>query len=166
MLILFSILIVSLSKDILSRTQVNRKCLFWILGQYSAEQYDAQVFGESSLPTIVTAHIFCACQGSRARPERNAQHTRHEDWLCFPYVWEVLVISRGKNASFFNRWKIISIYLVSSLKTEEVCACCYFCRMIDLTEHFKSVLKNQNLPLQDVTLGAWALKCPLRGKDL
>ena len=50
---------------------------------------------------------YCYCahflrQGSRARPERNAQHAGHADWLCFPYVWEVLVISRGKNASFFN----------------------------------------------------------------
>ena len=56
-----------------------------------------------TVPTIVTAHIFRACQGSRARRERNAQHAGHADWLCFPYVWEVLVISRGKNASFFNR---------------------------------------------------------------
>ena len=23
-----------------------------------------------------------------------------------------------------------------NIKTEEVCACCYFCHMIDLTEHF------------------------------
>ena len=110
------------------------------------------------MPTIVTAHIFCACQGSRARRERNAQHAGHEDWVCFPYVWEVLVISRGKNASFFNRWKIISIYVVSYLKTEEVWACCYFCRMIDLTEHFivkqKSILKHQKLLRQDVTLRA------------
>ena len=27
-----------------------------------------------AVPTIATAHIFCACQGSRARRERNAQH--------------------------------------------------------------------------------------------
>ena len=69
----------------------------------------------------------------------------------------------------FNRRKIISIYLVSSLKTEKVCACCYFCRMIDLIEHFivkqKSILKHQKLLLQDVTLGAWVLKNPLIGKD-
>ena len=79
-------------------------------------------------------------------------------------AWEVLLISCGKNASFFNRRKTISVYLVSSLKTEEVCACCYFCRMIDLTEHFivkqKSILKHQKLLLQDVTLGAWVLKNP------
>ena len=70
--------------------------------------------------------------------------------------------------SFFNRLKIISIYLVSSLKTEEVCACCYFCRMIDLTKNFivkqKSILKHQKLLLRDVTLGAWVLKIPLIGK--
>ena len=32
--------------------------------------------------TIVTAHIFYACQGSRARRERNAQHAGHADWFC------------------------------------------------------------------------------------
>ena len=62
-----------------------------------------------------------------------------------------------------------SIYLVSSLKTEEVCGCCYFFRMIDLTEHFivkqKPITKHQKLLLQDVTLGAWVLKYPLIGKD-
>ena len=35
-----------------------------------------------TVPTIVTAHIFCACQGSRARHERNAQHAGHADWFC------------------------------------------------------------------------------------
>ena len=34
-------------KDVLSRTHVNRKCVFCILEQYSAEQYDAQIFGQS-----------------------------------------------------------------------------------------------------------------------
>ena len=34
------------------------------------------------VPTIVTAHIFCACQGSRARRERNVQHAGHADWFC------------------------------------------------------------------------------------
>ena len=47
-------------------------------------------------------------------------------------------------------------------------ACCYFCGMIDLTEHFivkqKSILKHQKLLLQDVTLGAWVVKNPLIGK--
>ena len=57
-----------------------------------------------TVSTIVTAHIFCACQDSRARRERNAQHTGHAEWFC------------GKDASFFNRRKIISIYLVNSLK--------------------------------------------------
>ena len=41
--------------------------------------------------------------------------------------------------------------------------------MIDLTEHFivkqKSTLKHQKLLLQDVTLRAWVLKNPLKGKD-
>ena len=35
-----------------------------------------------TVPTIVTAQIFCACEGSRARRERNAQHAGHEDWFC------------------------------------------------------------------------------------
>ena len=35
-----------------------------------------------TVPTIVTVHIFCACQGSRARRERNAQHAGHVDWFC------------------------------------------------------------------------------------
>ena len=35
-----------------------------------------------TVPTIVTAHIYCACQGSRARRERNAQHAGHADWFC------------------------------------------------------------------------------------
>ena len=38
--------------------------------------------------TIVTAHIFCACQGSRVRRERNTQHagqqqTYKENLLCY-----------------------------------------------------------------------------------
>ena len=57
MLILFSILIVSL-KDVLSRTHVNRKCVFCILGQYSAEQYDAQIFGESVLLRLLVIEIW------------------------------------------------------------------------------------------------------------
>ena len=56
-----------------------------------------------TVPTIVTAHIFCACQGSRAQRERNAQHAGHVHWFCLRQVWEVLVISCGKDASFFNR---------------------------------------------------------------
>jgi len=36
-----------------------------------------------TVPTIVTAHIFCACEGSRARRERNGQHAGHADWFCF-----------------------------------------------------------------------------------
>ena len=44
-----------------------------------------------------------------------------------------------------------------------------FLRMIDLTKHFivkqKSILKNQKLLLQDVTLRAWVLKYSLIGKD-
>ena len=57
MLILFSILIVSL-KDVLSRTHVNRKCVFCILGQYSAEQYDAQIFGQRVLLRPVVIEIW------------------------------------------------------------------------------------------------------------
>ena len=122
-----------------------------------------------TVPTIVTVHIFCTCQGSCVQHERNEEHPGHADWFCLLQVWEALVISCGKNASFFNKWKTISIYLVSSLKTEEVCACCYFYCMVDLTKHFivkqKSILKHQKLLLRDVTLGAWVLKNPLIGKD-
>ena len=35
-----------------------------------------------TVPTIVTAHIFCAYLGSRARRERNAQLAGHADWFC------------------------------------------------------------------------------------
>ena len=89
-----------------------------------------------TLPTIVTVHIFCVCEGSRAQRERNTQHAGHADWVLSPVSLGGSSYFLWKDVSFFNRWKIISIYLVSSFKTEEVCACCYFCRMIDLTEHF------------------------------
>ena len=39
-------------------------------------------FNLRTVPTILTAHIFCACQGSRARRERNAQHAGRADWFC------------------------------------------------------------------------------------
>ena len=35
-----------------------------------------------TVPTIVTAHIFCACRGSCAPRRRNVQHTGHADWFC------------------------------------------------------------------------------------
>ena len=35
-----------------------------------------------TVPTIVTAHIFCACQGSRVRRETNVQNAGHADWFC------------------------------------------------------------------------------------
>ena len=56
-MILFSILIVC-SKDVLSRTHVNRNCAFCILGQYSAEQYDAQIFGQSVLLRLLVMEIW------------------------------------------------------------------------------------------------------------
>ena len=57
MLILFNILIVSLSKDVLSQTRVNRKCVFWIFGLCSAEQYDAQIFGQRVLLRLLEKEI-------------------------------------------------------------------------------------------------------------
>ena len=73
------------------------------------------------------AHFLPILRQSRATRKKCATRAGLADRYCLLYkVWEVLVISYGKDASFFNRWKIISIYLVSSLKTEEVCACCYF----------------------------------------
>ena len=56
------------------------------------------VAGLRTVPTIVTAHIFCACQGSRARRKRNAQQAGHAD--CLLYVWEVRVISVEKMRGF------------------------------------------------------------------
>ena len=69
-----------------------------------------------------------------------------------------------------NFYLLFLFTFVSSLKTEEVCACCYFGRMIDLTEpgtfHSQTgqFSKRQKLLLQDVTLGAWVLKNLLIGK--
>ena len=57
MLILFSILIVILSKDVLSQTCVNRKCVFCIFGLYSAEQYDAQIFGQRVLLRLLEKEV-------------------------------------------------------------------------------------------------------------
>ena len=114
-------------------------------------------------------HYYCYCAHFLRIPRKKCATRRTNGLVLSPvsvggssnFLWKRCVV--------FNRWKIISIYLVSSLKTEEVCACCYFCRMIDLTEHFivkqKSILKHQKLLLQDVTLGAWVLKNPLIGKD-
>ena len=57
MLIIFSSLIVSL-KDVLSPMHVNRKWVFCILEQYSAEQYDAQIFGQSVLLRLLVIEIW------------------------------------------------------------------------------------------------------------
>ena len=125
-----------------------------------------------TVPTIVTAHIFCVCQDRRAQPRatRKKCATRRTRGLVLsPLSLGLSSYFLWKRCVVFQRWKIISIYLVSSLKTEEVCACCYFCRMVDLTKHFivkqKSILKHQKLLFQDVTLGAWVLNNPLIGKD-
>ena len=58
MLVLFSILIESLKDDVLSLTHDNRKCAFCILGQYSAEQFDAQIFGQSVLLRLLVMEIW------------------------------------------------------------------------------------------------------------
>ena len=57
MLIIFSSLIVSL-KDVLSPMHVNRKWVFCIPEQYSAEQYDAQIFGQSVLLRLLVIEIW------------------------------------------------------------------------------------------------------------
>ena len=64
---------------------------------------------------------------------------------------------------FSTDYNIFLVTFVRLLKTEEVCACCYFCHMIDLTEHF--TVKHQKLLLQYVRFGAWVLKNPLIAKD-
>ena len=35
-----------------------------------------------TVSAIVTAHFFCACEGSGVRRERNAQHAGHVEWFC------------------------------------------------------------------------------------
>ena len=110
----------------------------------------------------------CACQGSRARRERNAQHPGHTDWFCLLQVWEVLVISCGKCVAFQQMKN--NFYLPCQLfENRRSMRMLLFLRVIDLTEHFivkqKSILKHQKLLLQDVTLGSWVLKDPLIGKD-
>ena len=100
-----------------------------------------------------------------AKEMGNTQDTRSGFVSCKSGRFYLFLVEKMRRFSTGEN----SIYLVSSLKTEEVCTCCYFCRMIDLTEHFivkqKSILKHQKLLLQDVTLGAWVLKNSLIGKD-
>ena len=50
--------------------------------EFTFEKSKHQEASLRTVPTIVTAHIFCSCQGSRARRERNAQHAGHADWFC------------------------------------------------------------------------------------
>ena len=129
-------------------------------------------FNLRTVPTIVTAHIFCACQCSRARRERNAQHAGRADWFC-----PLLSLGPGGGSSYFL-WKRCVVF--QQMKNNFYLPCQFFenrrsmrmllfLRMIDLTEHFivkqKSILKHQKLLLQDVTLRAWVLKNPLIGKD-
>ena len=47
---------------------------------------NAEIAPLRSVPTIVTAHIFCACQGSRAQRERYAQHAQHGQVFRFRLV--------------------------------------------------------------------------------
>ena len=62
-----------------------------------------------TVPTIVTAHIFCACQGSRARCERNAQHAGRADWFSIPvslggssyFLWKRCVVFQQMKNNFY-----------------------------------------------------------------
>ena len=122
-----------------------------------------------TVPTIVTAHIFRACQGSCARRERNREKRRTRGLVLSP-------VSLGGSSYFL--WKRCVVF--QQMKNNFYLPCQFFenrrsmrmllfLRMIDLTEHFivkqKSILKHQKLLLQDVTLRAWVLKNPLIGKD-
>ena len=121
-----------------------------------------------TVPTIVTAHILCAYEGSRATRKKCA--TRRTRGLVLSPV------SLGGSSYFL--WKRCVVF--QQMKNKLYLPCQFFenrrsmrmllfLRMIDLTEHFivkqKSILKHQKLLLQDVTLRAWVLKNPLIGKD-
>ena len=126
-----------------------------------------------TVPTIVTAHFFCACQGSGARSatRKKCATRRTRGVVLSPvslggstyFLWKRCVVFQQTKNNFYLPCQFFEN------RRSMACACCYFCRMIDLTEHFivkqKSVLKHQKLLLQDVTLGAWVLKNPLIGKD-
>ena len=93
-----------------------------------------------------------------AKEMRNTQDARTGFVPCKSGApGEVRVISCGKDASFFNRWKIISIYLVSSLKTEEVCACCYSCRMIDWTFYSQTKVNSKTSKVIASRCYGWSL---------
>ena len=65
------------------------------------------------------AHFLRMSRQSRdAKEMRNTQDTRTGFVSCKSVMFQLFLVE--KKASFFNRRKIISIYLVSSLKTEEV----------------------------------------------
>ena len=116
-----------------------------------------------TVPTIVTAHILCAYEGSRAT--RKKCTTRRTRGLVLSPV------SLGGSSYFL--WKRCVVF--QQMKNNFYLPCQFFenrrsmrmllfLRMIDLTEHFivkqKSILKHQKLLLQDVTLRAWVLKNP------
>ena len=62
-----------------------------------------------TVPTIVTAHIFCACESSRARRERNAQHAGHAYWFFSPvslggssyFLWKRCVVFQQMKNNFY-----------------------------------------------------------------
>ena len=121
------------------------------------------------VPTIVNAHIFSACQGSRGRRESPCATRKTRGLVLSPlslggssyFLWKrCVVFQQMKNnfylpCQFFENRRSMRMLL--------------FLRMIDLTEHFivkqKSILKHQKLLLRDVTLGAWVLNNPSIGKD-
>lgn len=53
----------------------------------------------------VPMHYYCYCAHFLRIPRKklNAQHAGHTDWFCLLQVWEVLVITCGKEVLFFNR---------------------------------------------------------------
>ena len=64
----------------------------------------------------------------------NTQDTRPGCVSC--KSWRFYLFLVKKMIRFSTDYNIFLVTFVRLLKTEEVCACCYFCHMIDLTEHF------------------------------
>ena len=85
-----------------------------------------------TVPTVVTAQIFCACQGSRVRRERNAQHAGHADWFC-------PAVSLGGSSYFL--WKRCVVFQQMKLQAYLPLASFAFYRLIGY-EHFPEYFFN------------------------
>ena len=127
-----------------------------------------------TVPTIVTAHILCAYEGSRVTRKKCATR-RTRGPALFPVRLggssyfarkKCVVFQQMKNnfylpCQFFENRRSMRMLLFLPRDNDQSLL---FLRMIDLTEHFivkqKSIVKHEKLLLQDVTLRAWVLKIP------